>query len=226
MQVKKAAEKAWEADKDKESACALRQIPRKPVIGSTKRVEQFRKNLRRWMTGDCSLKVRMRSSKLYLASCTWPYKTSNTVVTCNTTFSFPHRTDVLPCRCSQYCLGPSVVGINSRIFSWLWLTWTRAFNRFLPMCFAVYLTLQWLVTTPLLDAKMSQLVSRVFALFLVYSHYFTGGRLSELLLRLQEPTHMESVLNGWSLLAWSICRQSLHLFSGTVCPMIPLALLL
>ena len=57
MQVKKAAEKAWEADKDKESACALRQIPRKPVIGSTKRVEQFRKNLRRWMTGNWSSKI-------------------------------------------------------------------------------------------------------------------------------------------------------------------------
>ena len=50
-QVKKAAEKAWEADKDKEDAHSIKHLPRKPVIGSTKRVEQFRKNLRRWMTG-------------------------------------------------------------------------------------------------------------------------------------------------------------------------------
>lgn len=48
LQLKKEAEKAWESDKEREATPASRP---KPVHGSTKRVEQFRKNMRRWMIG-------------------------------------------------------------------------------------------------------------------------------------------------------------------------------
>ena len=56
MQVKKAAEKAWESDKGQEGHMVTEKpVAKKSVIGSTKRVEQFRKNLRRWMIGMFSL---------------------------------------------------------------------------------------------------------------------------------------------------------------------------
>lgn len=49
MQLKKEAERAWDADKDKDAAPNMKA---KNMHGSTKRVEQFRKNMRRWMIGE------------------------------------------------------------------------------------------------------------------------------------------------------------------------------
>ena len=49
LQLKKEAERAWDSDKDKDGAPYSKP---KPVNGSTKRVEQFRKNMRRWMIGE------------------------------------------------------------------------------------------------------------------------------------------------------------------------------
>ncbi len=48
LQLKKEVERAWDSDKDRDATPALRS---KPTHGSTKRVEQFRKNMRRWMIG-------------------------------------------------------------------------------------------------------------------------------------------------------------------------------
>lgn len=49
-ELKKEAELAWEADKDKEGTYS-RPVVKKQVHSATKRVEQFRKNMRRWMIG-------------------------------------------------------------------------------------------------------------------------------------------------------------------------------
>lgn len=51
LQLKKEVERAWDSDKDRDATPASKP---KPVHGSTKRVEQFRKNMRRWMIGESS----------------------------------------------------------------------------------------------------------------------------------------------------------------------------
>lgn len=60
VQVKKEAEQAWEADKDKEQPALSKNAARKTLLGSTKRVEQFRKNMRRWMIGRHSSSAYIR----------------------------------------------------------------------------------------------------------------------------------------------------------------------
>ena len=49
MQLKREVERAWESEKDRDSVPQPRS---RPAHGSTKRVEQFRKNMRRWMIGE------------------------------------------------------------------------------------------------------------------------------------------------------------------------------
>lgn len=52
LQLKKEAETAWGTDKDQERCSVPKPAPRKHVLAPTKRVEQFRKNMRRWMIGE------------------------------------------------------------------------------------------------------------------------------------------------------------------------------
>jgi hypothetical protein len=50
LQLKKEAEQAWEADKNTEGVLTKPSV-KKVMHSTTKRVEQFRKNMRRWMIG-------------------------------------------------------------------------------------------------------------------------------------------------------------------------------
>lgn len=61
MQLKKEAELAWESDKskDRDLNAMLKATNKKNAVGSTKRVEQFRKNMRRWMIGALSYATTM-----------------------------------------------------------------------------------------------------------------------------------------------------------------------